>query len=113
MEKIDEKQIRKIVNKVLKNELSKMGDDTFDIEDFWDLSSLTKEQLLRLSLDFRIFLSLTNLSDNLFYDDERDKIVLREQAENITRSFSQVKSYLMRRLGMQDWMIVPTFNEIH
>ena len=58
-----------------------MNDDIFDIEDFWNLSSLTKEQLLRLSLDFRMFLSLTNLSDNLFYDDEHDKIVLREQAE--------------------------------
>lgn len=113
MENINEKQIRKIVNKVLKAELNRMNDDIINIEDFWDLSSLTKEQLLRLSLDFRMFLSLTNLSDNLFYDDERDKILLREQTENITRSFSQVKSYLMRRLGMQDWMIVPTFNEIH
>lgn len=108
MESINEKQIRKIVNKVLKGELNRMNDDIFDIEDFWNLSSLTKEQLLRLSLDFRMFLSLTNLSDNLFYDDEHDKIVLREQAENVTKSFSQVKSYLMRRLGMQDWMIQQT-----
>lgn len=97
MESINEKQIRKIVNKVLKTELNRMNDDMFDIEDFWDLSSLTKEQLLRLSLDFRMFLSLTNFSDNLFYDDEHDKILLREQAENVTKSFAQVKSYLMRR----------------
>lgn len=107
MKLINEKRLREMVRNVIKEELNN-EDFKINISDFWELNSLTKEQLMQLSLDFRLFLSFPDFNDNLYYDDEQDKITLYEQAENVTKSYSQVKNYLMRRLGMQDWMIQQT-----
>jgi hypothetical protein len=75
----------------------------FRIEDFWELSSLTKEQIQSLNTDLSVFVYGNGYGEAMQYIN--GELVIRESAENRTHTFEEVKKELKTKLNFQDWQI--------
>lgn len=105
--KIKKDRLDEIISKVLReyNTSANIQPEVipFRIEDFWDLASLTKEQIKSLDTDLSIFIYGNGYGDALQYVD--GKPMIYESYEKRTYSIEEVKKELTSKFYFKDWQI--------
>ena len=77
--------------------------NSFNVEDFWDLSSLSKEQIQHLNTDFSLFIYGNNFGENTQYIN--NKLIIYEPIKIQNTTFEEVKKQLKEKFYFQDWQI--------
>jgi hypothetical protein len=96
--------IKRKVSKFLREHLNFHTEITpFKIEDFWNLSSLTKSQIKSLDTDLSTFIYGNEYGNTLQYVD--GKPIIYESYEKRTYSIEEVKKELMSKFYFHDWQI--------
>lgn len=97
--------IKEEVSKILQEHKENTNKEIipFRIEDFWDLSSLTKEQIQSLNTDLSVFVYGNSYGEALQY--VNNKLKIYESAEKRTYTYEEVKKELKAKFYFQDWQI--------
>lgn len=94
----DVKEIRNFIN-----EIKNLNTDKFEITDYFNLSKLSKEDVLSISVDLTVFVHGSGYGNKLLYVD--DKTFLSEGVEK-TMPIEEVKKELLNKLKLKEWQIV-------
>lgn len=101
MKKIIHKEdIKRIIKNVL-YEIKNVKDNGFRIEDYFDLSKLTKDDIDSIDVDYSLRL-IRGFGNRVLY---ANKKLIAEEA-NRSYSIEEVKNELIKDIGMQEWQIV-------
>lgn len=99
----ERKLIEEFVSKIVRKYLEEEKNKSFNIEDFWDLSSLSDEQIQSLNTDLLVFVRGNAYGDKLQCVD--NKIEVFESVEKYTCEYNEVKQELKTKFDFQDWQI--------
>ena len=98
--KITEEQLREIVKESVSNAISPIFDSPISVEDFFDISSLTKPVVQHMATDIRVFLQgkayASDLSDN-------GELILKEGSD-VVMPIKELRKEL-QKLGFKQWQI--------
>lgn len=99
----ERKRIEGIVSKFVKNYLEEEKNKSFSIDDYWDLPSLSDEQIQSLYTDLLVFVCGNAYGDKLQCVD--NKVEVFEAIEKHTCDYNEVKQELKTKFDFQDWQI--------
>lgn len=88
----ERKRIEEIVSKVIKKYLKEEKDKSFNIDDYWDLASLSDDQIQSLNTDLLVFVRGNPYGDKL--QCVGNKIEVFETIEKRTCECNEVKQKL-------------------
>lgn len=96
--------IRKHARQVIEELKNK---EQLEVDDYFDLSNLTENQWIELSIPLTMYVSCQPFDGTIFYNETTDDVFLNETAtaKKISRSFSYVRNYLMTNYGIAYWRI--------
>lgn len=107
--KINKENLIKIVKESINVVMKDLSDSTIKIEDYFDLSSLTKSDVLHMATDIRAFLQGQGYGSNLSKEGE---LILKEGSD-IVMPIKDLRKEL-QKLGFKQWQIKSTiaFNKV-
>lgn len=97
---LTESELRKVVSESIKNVLK---NDSLNIEDYFDISKISKQDIVSINNDMRAFLQGRGFGDSVFCDGEN---VIAE-ATNKTVPVLELRKRLMS-MGFKRWQVVST-----
>ena len=98
--KLNESQLREIVKESVIKVMESISDETIKVEDYFDITSLSKSDVQQLATDLRVFLQGQGYGSDL--SDEGELII--KEGYSIVMPIKQLRKEL-KKLGFKQWQI--------